>query len=271
MAVHEALRTRFVQVEGEPRPADRRGDWFLLRQHVPDEGRVGCCRRGSAVEAEGASVFDWSRGRIDPRSGAAARGPGHVLLLTMHQIVSAGGRGGCGRRASWTRLSARVERTPSVAGIEYADLRSWERSRLSGDALQRSASNWRESLAVAPAYWSFPATVRVQVVRTSRRSAVDIVGRGASRAPKRLSLQQGERLHDAAELRQRCSLAPVKRTWWSVVRAAGRRRVEAGATEFGFFVDTLALRLDLWGADAAEPPERPDETRPGASASRSCH
>jgi NRPS condensation-like uncharacterized protein len=83
----------------------------------------------------------------------------HVLLLTMHHIVSDGWSLGI----LFNELSAlykayrqgQADPLPALSA-QYADYAAWQRRWLSGEVLQRQADYWKRTLAGAPALLELP-------------------------------------------------------------------------------------------------------------------
>src|SRR5262249_22131693 len=83
----------------------------------------------------------------------------HILLLTMHHIVSDGWSRGVLTRELGTLYAAFAagERSPlPELAIQYADYAAWQRETLDGEALERQLTFWKEHLAGAPALLDLP-------------------------------------------------------------------------------------------------------------------
>ncbi|MDF0732854.1 amino acid adenylation domain-containing protein, partial [Pseudomonas entomophila] len=254
VARHEALRSQFFEVDGEPRvrllPAgegfalgyeDLRGaDDAKLRQLVGDEAR---------------QPFDLSRElplrarllRLDDER--------HALLLTLHHIAADGWSMGVlthelAALYPALREGRTVDLPPLV--IQYPDYAIWQRRWLQGDALARQVEFWRQALAGAPALLSLPTDRPRPVRQDYAGDSVEV------RLDRHLSA-------DLNALARRHQVTPYMlfMAAWSVLLArlsgqgevvvgspvAGRRQVEVEGL-IGLFVNSVAVRLDV--ADAPD-------------------
>jgi amino acid adenylation domain-containing protein len=170
----------------------------------------------------------------------------HVLLLTLHHLVSDG----------WSTSVLVRELTTLYAGgalpplpVQYADFAVWQRRRLSGAELERRLAWWRERLAGAPAVLDLPADRARSGARTSRGGAwtfrlepavalrVRELARERNGTPFMVLLAAFQTLlHRLADRDDLCVAVPV----------ANRERTELAGL-IGFFVNTLVMRGDLSG------------------------
>ncbi|WP_235582320.1 condensation domain-containing protein, partial [Rhizobacter sp. Root1221] len=140
----------------------------------------------------------------------------------------------------------RPDPLPPLA-VQYADYAAWQRQRLQGEALQRELAYWKQHLQGAPALLSLPTDRLRPAVQSHRGDSVRLV---LDEALGR-QLKACARQHDA-------TLHMVLYAAWSVLlsRLSGQDDVVVGTpvanrlrTEveplIGFFVNTLALRLQL--------------------------
>ncbi|HEV2844000.1 MAG TPA: amino acid adenylation domain-containing protein, partial [Thermoanaerobaculia bacterium] len=176
----------------------------------------------------------------------------HVLLFSVHHIVSDGWSTGVLVREVGILYRAFAAGEPSPLPeppVQYADYASWQRSWLQGEVLDEHVAWWRERLAGAPALLPLPADrprPAVQRFQGDRRSSR--ISGEASSALRSLGRERGATLFMSvltafAVLLRRCSGADdlVVGT-----PAAGRERPELEGL-IGFFVNSLALRIDLAG------------------------
>ncbi|MBJ9974988.1 amino acid adenylation domain-containing protein [Pseudomonas sp. S75] len=244
---HEALRSEFFEVHGEPQVRASATPWVLQRQTL-DNPDADTLRRW--VREEAAQPFDL--GRDLPLRGRLLRlAPDrHVLLLTLHHIVADGGSMGVLTRELSALYSALRDgrQTPlAPLTLQYGDYAVWQRRWLQGQALQRQGTFWRDYLAGAPALLSLPTD-------RPRPARQDYAGDS-------LDFHLDPRLaQDLKTLCQRHQVTPFMLFMgaWSVLLGrlggqtdvvvgtpvAGRRQVEVESL-IGLFVNSLAVRLEL--------------------------
>ncbi|HXT39727.1 MAG TPA: amino acid adenylation domain-containing protein, partial [Candidatus Angelobacter sp.] len=148
---HEVLRTNFLTRDGSPLQviADNRklnlSTADLSGQ--PDPGRER--KLTSLLQEEASKPFDLSRDLLMRALLIRLAVNEHVLVITMHHIVSDGWSIG----VLFEELAALYESflaagTPALPDlpIQYADYALWERERLGEDALRRQLAYWRNQL-----------------------------------------------------------------------------------------------------------------------------
>jgi len=148
---HEALRTSFkskagrpIQVIGSPKPVDVP---LIDLTDLPLEQREAEARRLAALEAQ--RIFDVSRGPLFRTRLLRLAEEDHVLVLTMHHIVSDGWSMGVLMRELAELYTARCSRrAPTLAElpIQYADFAAWQRDWLQGDLLDSQLHYWKRQL-----------------------------------------------------------------------------------------------------------------------------
>ncbi|HST63005.1 MAG TPA: condensation domain-containing protein, partial [Longimicrobium sp.] len=255
VARHESLRTTFPAVQGEPEqriaPADAHG--FTLRDH----DLTGCAdvegelRRLAAEELT--APFDLAAGPL-VRGRLVRMGPDdHALLLTMHHVVSDGWSIGVLARELGVLYTAfsRGEADPlPPLPVQYADYAVWHRRWVSSHAVEAQAEYWTETLAGAPELLELPTD-------RPRPARQDFAGAS-------VKVELDEALTAALRtLSQRHGTTPFMTllAGWATVlaRLSGQDDVVVGTASagrgsreieglIGFFVNTLALRVELSGA-----------------------
>jgi amino acid adenylation domain-containing protein len=252
---HEALRTTFGEAGGVPfqvvHPAG------AARLELTDLSRLAPAEREAdarrLVREEARRPFDLRAGPL-LRTGLLRLGQDdHVLLLTMHHIVADGWSMGVLHRELGALYAAfaRGEADPlAPLPVQYADYTAWQRRWVEGEVLRRQAEYWRETLAGAPALLELPA----DHPRPARQDFA-----GAS-----LKVELDEALATALRTlgqRHGTTLYMTLLAGWAAVlaRLSGQDEVVVGTPSanrgrseieglIGFFVNTLALRVDLSGA-----------------------
>ncbi|HKH48447.1 MAG TPA: amino acid adenylation domain-containing protein [Thermoanaerobaculia bacterium] len=146
---HEALRTRFVEVNGEPaQEVALRGDTPVLPRidlsALPGEIRRWELLRRLSEEAE--RSFDLAAGLLI-RACLFRLGGESVLFLNLHHIASDGWS--IGVLVHELGLLTRGETLPSLP-IQFPDFAVWQRQWLQGEVLVTQLAWWRERLAGVP-------------------------------------------------------------------------------------------------------------------------
>ncbi|WP_237577391.1 non-ribosomal peptide synthetase, partial [Mycetohabitans sp. B5] len=250
-ARHEALRSTFVSVEGQPQVRLLPGGtgvplhWHDLRG-VPDADAQ--LSRLTADEAR--APFDLVHGPLIRACGIQLADNEHRLLLTMHHIVSDGWSFGVLVRELSALYAASVgaqaDSLPPLA-IQYPDYAAWQRQWLSGERLQAQSDYWRTTLADAPVLLELP-TDRPRPAQQSFAGAhvpVQIDAR-TTQALKRLSGEHGTTLFMTVLTAWSAVLARLSGQHDVVIGTPSANRGHAAIEPLiGFFVNTLALRVNL--------------------------
>ncbi len=153
---HEALRTTFSS--GEPEPVQvihpPPSSWplpLLDLCALPDSAREAELIR--VAEQEARLPFSLERGPLLRTTLVRVAEQDHVLLLTLHHIISDGWSLGVLFRelsALYTALHEhRPESLPELRA-QVADIGAWQRQLLQGECLQQALSYWKQQLAGCP-------------------------------------------------------------------------------------------------------------------------
>ncbi|MCZ4093240.1 amino acid adenylation domain-containing protein [Ensifer psoraleae] len=201
---------------------------------------------------EARTPFDLARGPLIRGRLIRLADDDHVFLLTQHHIVSDGWSMGVLMRelSSLYRAFAAGQDDPlPPLAIQYPDYAAWQRQWLSGERLQAQAQYWRDSLSGAPARLALP-TDRPRPERQSfaGASVPVVIDQDLTRGLKRLSRQHGTTLFMTVLAAWAAVLSRLSGQDDLVIGVPsanrGRREVEE---LIGFFVNTLAVRIDLSG------------------------
>ncbi|NUX59542.1 non-ribosomal peptide synthetase, partial [Paraburkholderia youngii] len=252
-ARHEALRSVFVAPQAKPRVEILPPDAGLpvsehdLRQKPDTEAALS-----DLCHEEERTPFDLARGPLVRGRLVRMSDEEHVFLLTQHHIVSDGWSVGVLVRelGSLYRAFVAGQADPlPVPAIQYPDYAAWQRQWLSGERLQRQAQYWREALSGAPSMLALP-TDRPRPARQSFAGATVPVEIDAelTRELRRLGREHGTTLFMTVLAGWAAVLSRLSGQDDLVIGVPsanrGRREIEE---LIGFFVNTLALRLDLSG------------------------
>jgi amino acid adenylation domain-containing protein len=245
VARHEALRTAFAVEEGEPvqciGPEDA---GFALEVHDL-RGREDAEEQVSALSRqEASSPFDLSRGPLIRGRLIRLRSDETVLLITMHHIVS----------DSWSvavllrELGALYRQAPVPSlPVQYADYAIWQRRWLGEDRLAAQRAYWQQRLQDAPVFLELPTdrSRPAQQQHGGRQVAV-VLDENLTARLKALGQSCGASLFMTVLAGWALLLARLSRQQEVVV---GTPTANRGQCEIegliGFFVNTLALRLEL--------------------------
>ena len=198
---HESLRTAFGVHEGEP---------VQVISGVPDVALEVVDLAALTTEEAGARLeqraleesrrpFDLSRGPLVRAMLLRQDAHRHVLLLTMHHIVSDGWSMGIFMREMAALYEAFHAGRPSPLPelpVQYADYAAWQRGWLKGDALEAQLSYWREQLRDTPRLLELPTDHVRPTVRTHRAGTVPTeFPQALSEKLQALSQQEGATLY----------------------------------------------------------------------------
>ncbi len=251
---HEALRTTFKEIDGEPwqvisNPAPLRLDVFDL-SHLSAAERETEARKVATAEAR--RRYDLARGplfraallRVDERE--------HVLVLGMHHAVSDGwSMGILVRELSklYTGFAACQPADLPDLPVQYADYAAWQRQWLSGEVMEEQVAWWTRQLADAPPVVDLPLDRPRPAVQTFHGDRAYLtLGRDLWERMEALSRRLGVTpfmtlLAAYGTLLHRYGSQPD-----IVVGTPIANRGHAELEDLiGFFANTLALRVDLSG------------------------
>ncbi|SFV14416.1 condensation domain-containing protein, partial [Pseudoduganella namucuonensis] len=190
-------------------------------------------------------LIRWSLLRLSPGE--------HVLLLTMHHIVSDGWSMGVLLRELTALYAAFAAGRPSPLAplpLQYADFAHWQRQWLTGDVQRRQLDYWTAQLAGAPTLLELPtdrprppvqrhrgATLSFTVDAATTGALYELGRRARTTLFVTLTAAFQALLHRYSGQRDICIGAPI----------ANRNRGEIEDL-IGFFVNTLVLRARVDGA-----------------------
>ncbi|HEY2738508.1 MAG TPA: amino acid adenylation domain-containing protein, partial [Thermoanaerobaculia bacterium] len=249
---HEALRTVFSGASGRGRQVilppvafpvplvDLSGLSLELREEAA----------AAWVAEEARRPFDLAHGPLFRAGLWRLSATEHVLLLGLHHIVSDGWSMGVLVRDVAALYAAFSEGRPSPLSelpVQYADFAAWQRSWLSGEALEMELAYWRRHLTGAPPVLELPADRPRPAVQSLRGRMLPIaLDAELSASLAALARRQSATLFMVLlaafeSLLGRLSGAPEVCVGTPI---AGRTRRETEDL-IGFFVNTLVLRGDL--------------------------
>jgi len=251
---HEALRTTFTSQDG--RPSQVIASSLQLSVPVEDLAEYSVDQREAKAQRtateEVQTPFDLTRGPLLRVRLLRMSEQEHILLLTMHHIVSDGWSGSILIRELVALYQAFAHDQPSPfidPVVQYADFAHWQRESLQGERLETQLEYWRRHLAGAPAALELPTDRPRPAVQTVRGAHEGFrVSAALTKSLKELSQREGATLFMTLLAAFKTLLYRFTGQEDIVVGTpiAGRNRVEIEGL-IGFFVNTLVLRTNLSG------------------------
>lgn len=251
---HEALRTTFVAVDGQPVQVISPTLKIVLEitdisSFSDSEQRDETLRR---ARAEAARPFDLAKGPLLRGSLLRLNADKYVLLVTTHHIVS----DAWSSRIFMHELSQLYEvfatgypsPLPDLV-VQYADFANWQRNYLEGEVTARQLSYWTKQLDQTSAVLNLPLDKPRPAIQTFHGASEPFT------LPKRLSKALAELGHQENVTMFMTLLAAFQLLLHHYTGEddisvgspiAGRSHTEVERL-IGFFVNTLVLRTDLSG------------------------
>ncbi|HEX2270756.1 MAG TPA: condensation domain-containing protein [Pyrinomonadaceae bacterium] len=251
---HEILRTTFALVDGEPvqvvSPAAPVSLSLVDLSEIAESERESAARE--FAKRDGRRPFDLARGPLVRLSLLRLSDDEHIIVLTMHHIIS----------DAWSidiflrELSALYESYATARpsplpelSIQYVDYAYWQRQRLQDTVLDRQLDYWKKQLSGATAIPELPTDLPRPAVQTYNGAQYFF-------SFDRELLEQVQALSRRANVTPFMLLLAVFKVLLycftghpDVVVGSpvdNRQRVELEGM-IGFFLNTLVLRTDLSG------------------------
>jgi amino acid adenylation domain-containing protein len=256
---HEILRTRFIEMNGEPAQVIEPE----LKIVLPLEDLTGFDeeqkwkRVSASMHEEGGQAFDLARGPMLRMKLLKLSEHDHILLRTMHHIVSDGWSEEIFNRELtllYEALRAGRENPLQPPALQYADFALWQRAWLEEEALAQGLSYWKRQLAGIPEQLDLPTdrprpplqTFRAELCQ-AKLEADQLTGL------KRLCRDQQTTLYMSLLAVFGVLLGRYSRQEDIVVGSpiANRREVELEEM-IGFFVNTLVMRVKVMGEESTQ-------------------
>jgi amino acid adenylation domain-containing protein len=249
---HEALRTVFREVDGHVWQEIIDADASKFHFEYRDLRRVD--DRESALEIESSEVkevpFDLTTGPLIRGRLVQLADREHVLLLTMHHIVSDAWSMGVFMNEFNTLYDAyclgKSNPLPPLT-IQYADYAVWQRTQLKTELLAQQSSYWQDHLAGVPLLLDLPYDHKRPTTPSFRGGVVGVeLDSTVTEQVRALALSEGMTMH------------MVLHAVWTIMlsRLSGQEQIVVGTpvanrqrreTEnlIGFFVNNIAMCVDL--------------------------
>ncbi|ANW59333.1 non-ribosomal peptide synthetase [Burkholderia pseudomallei] len=247
---HEALRTCFAREEGEPIQVIRPHADLTVSYHDLREAEQSEQRAKDLSQAHASAPFDLSRDLPVRVLLLQLADEAHVVQVVMHHIASDGWSVGVFLQelsALYGSFIAKQDDPLAPLPLQYADYAAWQRRWLASGQLEKQGAFWQTNLSGAPTLLELP-TDRPRPPKQSHAGAsVEVkLGAALSERVKRLSQRHGVTPYMTLLSSWAAVLSRLSGQEEVVIGSpvAGRNRTEVEAL-IGFFVNTLALRLDL--------------------------
>ncbi len=251
---HQSLRTTFVMYEGYPVQVIAPSLTVVLPvvdlRGLPEGERVACSR---AFCAEGIRYpFDLSRGPLLRAFLLRLNEAEHVLLLTLHHIVSDGWSMDVlfhDLELLYGAFAAGKSSPLSDLPIQYADFALWQRQWLQGEMLEQHLDAWKAQLAGVPVVLELPTDhPRPGVQSTRGAHHAFAFPSDLTRQMKVLSRQEGVTLFMLLLAAFQVLLLRYSGQKDIVVGTPIANRTRAELEDLiGCFINMLVLRTDLSG------------------------
>src|SRR5215213_4276938 len=251
---HEALRTSFDLIDGEPMqiisPSQAVPLSLVDLSALSQEVREHEANHLNQMEAEW--VFDLSRGPLLRITVLRLAATEHILLLTMHHIISDGWSMSLlvNEVAHIYEAFSRGEDSPlPELPLQYADFAVWQREWLKGEVLEEQLQYWRAQLGEDLPVLELPADFARPPSQSYRGSSADFT----------LPEEIGKRLQDLSQQESATMFMTLLGAFAVLLSRysaqaevvigtdiAGRAHPEIEPL-IGFFINQLVLRVNLSG------------------------
>ncbi|ARU62800.1 hypothetical protein CBW65_18850 [Tumebacillus avium] len=246
---HEALRTVFVEVDGEP--MQRVHDAIALPLHV--HTGLSEAELMPVVRTESKRPFDLARGPLVRADLYILQNGEQYMLLNLHHIIADGWSVEFFMNELAEVYAAQIEqREPQLPEVTlgFADIAKWEQDALQGDVLEQKLDYWKEQLAGKLTPLDLP-TDRPRKEGQTHTGAQFKRWLPGELVPPLQELARREGVSLYMLLLAAFNVLLFRTTGQTDLAvgspSAGRERAET-ENVFGFFVNTLVLRSDLAGS-----------------------
>ncbi|MBO9883430.1 non-ribosomal peptide synthetase, partial [Xanthomonas sp. D-109] len=250
---HESLRTCFMTIDGDPIQRIASPDTpFPLAFDDLREVHDQADAVAALLDCEASAPFNLSRAPLVRGRLIRCGDERWVLSIVVHHIVSDGWSNTILIRELSALYAGFARGTPAslpTLPIRYVDYAVWQRRWLSNETLSEQAAYWREQLAGAPALLELPTDRQRPAVQAFAGDTVALeIDAQTTAELKSLSRRCGTTLYMTVLAAWAIVLARLSGQQDLVIGTpvANRPRHDLEGM-VGFFVNTLALRIDLSG------------------------
>ncbi|MDZ7965826.1 MAG: amino acid adenylation domain-containing protein [Nostoc sp. DedSLP03] len=251
---HEAWRTTFVTVNGQPRQViapELTWDLPIINlEHLSGKHWEPEVQQLATEEAK--KPFDLAQGPLVRATLLRLSKEEHVFLLTMHHIVSDGWSSGVFMRELATLYATFSTDQPSPLPelpIQYADFAVWQHDRLQGELLKTQLNYWKQQLSGDLPVLRLPTDrLRPGIATFTGSKEYFTFSKTLTKALNKLSQQEEATLFMTLLAGFNTLLYRYTEQEDILVGSsiANRNRAELEGM-LGFFVNTLVMRNDLSG------------------------
>ena len=250
---HEALRTTFRSVDGAPRQVIA-AELMLPLPVIDLSEHSSSAREGEARQYAAEFVrrpFDLSQGPLMRAALVCLGEQEHILLLSMHHIVSDGWSMAIFFRELSLLYEAYANGQASPLAelpVQYVDYAVWQRNWLQGEVLESQLAYWKKQLAnISPLKLATDRPRPFVQTFHGKRESLNLP-QDLTQALKQIGRKQGASLFMILLAALQILLHRLTAQEDIVVGSpiAGRNRTEAEGL-IGFFLNSLVLRANLSG------------------------
>ncbi|QDL10800.1 non-ribosomal peptide synthetase [Brasilonema octagenarum UFV-E1] len=251
---HEVLRTTFPVLDGQPFQAIASTITLKLPivdlRELPQAEQKPLVQR--LIDEESQRTFDLAQGPLLRCTIVRVSDQEHIVLFTIHHIVSDGWTMGVFIRELAALYQAFCAGKPSPLPelpIQYADFAVWQRQQLQGETLEAQLAYWKQQLGNNQTVLQLPTTRPRTEVKTNKGATQSfLIPSNRSQELQALSRQEGVTLFMTLLAGFQILLQRYTSQDDIVVGTdvANRNRAEIELL-IGFFVNLLVLRTDLSG------------------------
>ncbi|NEQ47684.1 MAG: amino acid adenylation domain-containing protein [Leptolyngbya sp. SIOISBB] len=249
---HEALRTRFITIDGQPMQAVIAPEPITIEQR--DLRSLASSEQATEVRQQAIAAaqtrFDLAQAPLLRVTQLQLAELESVVLLTMHHIIADGwSMEVLLQELAWLYRAHLTGADPALPTlpIQYGDFAVWQRQWLQGEVLERQLSYWREQLSGNLPVLQLPTDFPRARVQTFRGAVENFaLSADLSDRLKALAQQQSTTLFVAllAAFKVLLFRYTGQRDLLVGTPIANRNRAEVEGL-IGFFVNTLVLRSRL--------------------------
>jgi amino acid adenylation domain-containing protein len=251
---HQALRTRFLEVDGRPvqvvEPAHRVALQVADVSELPSEHREEEAMR--LARADVLQPFDLTQAGLMRALLVKLDEHVHHLLFTFHHIVADSAAAGVLLRelvALYPAMARGAEATLPELPAQYTDYVAWQRDPLRQTAIDRHLDYWRSRLSGGPDWLDLPVDRRPRSAPSPRGGSRPLIlSREATDSLRTVARGERTTLFVALLAALQVLLHRYSRQTDIVVGipVSDRRRVQFEPL-VGFFVNTVAIRTRVHG------------------------